>query len=255
MFAGRTVAVVVPAYNEARLIERTVGSIPPWVDLVVVVDDASEDDTSARAASAAGGRAIVVRHPENAGVGAAIATGYRVAFEQGADVAAVMAGDAQMHPDDLPALLLPVVHGEVDYAKGDRLAHPTVREGMPRVRRLGCIVLSVLTSLAIGRAVRDSQCGYTALSRRAAEELDLDRLWPRYGYPNDLLAAVVRAGLRARDVVVRPLYGDEESGLGAWDALVVIPFLLARIVFRRAAAALGRTPLPRPAETEEQAGT
>src|SRR4051812_16570304 len=98
--------------------------MPSFVDQVIVVDDASGDRTSFEAARA--GSAEVIRHPENRGVGAAIVTGYRRALERGASVVAVMAGDGQMHPDDLAAVVLPVVRGEADYVKGNRLAYPGV---------------------------------------------------------------------------------------------------------------------------------
>ena len=104
---------------------------------------------------------------------------------------------------------------------------------MPIARRVGNVLLSRLTSLALGVPVRDSQCGYTALSRAAAALLDLGALWPRYGYPNDMLARCVRAGVRVIDVPVRPIYGDEVSGLGALDALVVIPGVIARAALAR----------------------
>jgi len=238
MLGGVRVAVVVPAYREARLIQRTLRAVPAFVDHVIVVDDASDDDTGARAREVGDPRVELVRHAHNRGVGAAIATGYRVAFAAGADVAAVMAGDAQMDPADLEALLEPVVSGRADYAKGDRLAFPGAPARMPRARWLGNHALSWLTRLATGLAVRDSQCGYTALGRRAAASISLDGLWPRYGYPNDLLGHLAAARLRVRDVCVRPIYADEQSGIGWRHALVVVPWVLVRVLGRRVRARL-----------------
>src|SRR5690348_14600761 len=105
--------------------------MPAFVDHVIVVDDASRDATGREAARPGDPRVEVIRHPDNRGVGAAIVTGYRRARAMGADVAAVMAGDGQMDPDDLAAVALPVVRGEVDYVKGDRLAYPGVFRAMP----------------------------------------------------------------------------------------------------------------------------
>lgn len=225
-------AVVVPAYREARLIGRTLRAIPAWIDDVVVVDDGSDDDTAGAAERHGDRRVRVVRHPTNRGVGAAIATGYRHAFEAGADVAVVMAGDAQMDPDDLPRLLQAVGQG-AGYAKGDRLSWPEARKRMPWTRWLGNHILAALTRWATGLDVRDSQCGYTALSREAASLLDLESIWPRYGYPNDLLGAMATAGVTVQEVPVRPVYRDEESGVGWRDAVIVIPALLARVAWRR----------------------
>jgi glycosyltransferase involved in cell wall biosynthesis len=229
------VAVVVPAYNEARLIQRTLASIPHFVQHIVVVDDASRDATALRARAFGDRRVEVLRHGLNLGVGAAIVTGYRHAFAKGADVCVVMAGDAQMDPQDLSALLQPVLAGQADYSKGDRLSFPHARRHMPLARWLGNALLSRFTELATGLRVRDSQCGYTALARRAAARLPLEQLWPRYGYPNDMLAMLAAQHMRVRDVVVRPVYADEVSGIGLRHALFVVPYVLLRALVRRLA--------------------
>lgn len=241
MLRGRAVVVVIPARDEARFIGETVRGVPAWVDGIVVVDDGSRDDTARRAA--AEGRPVeVVRHPTARGVGAAITAGYRRALAMGADVVAVMAGDGQMHPDDLEAVVAPIVDGSADYAKGNRLDHPDVVRTMPPQRLAASLVLSRLTALAVGiPGLRDSQSGYTAIARSAIEAVDLDGVWPGYGYPNDLLSAIVRAGLRPVDVVVRPVYRGEASGLRPWH-LATIGWLLGRALVRRLGpAAVGET--------------
>src|SRR5262245_13065607 len=117
MIDGSVIAVVVPAYREADRVGEVVRRMPAYVDRVVVVDDASDDATSERARSA-GDAVHIVRHERNRGVGAAIASGYRRALELGADVVAVMAGDGQMDPEDLRALVVPLLRGDADYSKG-----------------------------------------------------------------------------------------------------------------------------------------
>jgi len=131
MFRQRVVAVVVPAFNEGDKIASTIRSVPGFVDHVIVVDDGSRDATAAmarrasRRAAGRGGRPLeVIVHPENRGVGAAIASGYTRALALGAELTAVMAGDGQMDPADLPRLLAPVAEGAADYAKGNRFAWP-----------------------------------------------------------------------------------------------------------------------------------
>jgi len=235
VLSGSRIAVVLPAYNEARWIAEAVSSIPAYVDHTIVVDDHSRDATAERALASKDPRVEVVRHAENRGVGAAIATGYRAALERGASVVAVMAGDGQMHPDDLAAVLAPIVADEADYVKGDRFAHPDVCRTMPLHRLAAGLVLSFLTRRAAGLdALSDSQCGFTAISARALRAIDLDALWPRYGYPNDLIGALAIEGLRVRDVVVRPVYRGEASGLRPWH-LVTIGYLIARVAARRVA--------------------
>ncbi|MCA9581011.1 MAG: glycosyltransferase family 2 protein [Myxococcales bacterium] len=245
MIEGAHVAVVVPAYNEESLIGRTVQTIPDYVDDIWIVDDGSRDQTFEIAKGFTSNRVHLVRHGRNRGVGAAIATGYAKAFAMGSDAVAVMAGDAQMDPADLEGLFRPVLLGQADYAKGNRLAHPQSRRAMPVARWIGNHVLSTLTRLCTGLHIGDSQCGYTVLSRRAFERLQLEQLWPRYGYPNDLLAMAGRAELRVMDVTVRPIYGTEKSGVGPRHALFVVPWILLRAVLRRRSPRFARTePVP-----------
>ncbi len=233
MFAGHRVDVVIPAHNEALLVGRTLRSIPRFVDAIHLVDDASSDQTTRAALDVCDQRLRLHRHAANLGVGAAILTGYRAAFGEGADHVVVMAGDGQMDPRDLPALLAPLVHGEAEYAKGDRLSWPGAIGCMPLSRFLGNHALSTLTRHATGVAVRDSQCGYTALTRRGSRVLLERGFWSRYGYPNDVLGLLALAGARVVDVPVRPVYADEESGIGWRHALFVVPYVLGRAALRR----------------------
>lgn len=241
------VAVVVPAFNERHKIVETVATIPPFVDHILVIDDASHDDTAGQAELAAVRRAEparveVIRHTANRGVGGAITTGYRRALAICVDVAVVMAGDGQMDPADLPALLAPIADGAADYVKGNRFLHPAIWSTMPPSRIFGNVVLSAATRVTSGyRHVFDSQCGYTAIHRRALAALDLDALFPRYGYPNDLLSRLHVAGMRVVDVPVRPIYGAAwRSGIHIGTAVHPIPWVLLRSWGHRVAAELRR---------------
>jgi glycosyltransferase involved in cell wall biosynthesis len=242
MFSGRRIVVVVPAFNEAQKIARTVRSIPGFADHVIVVDDCSTDGT-ARIARRSQRRGLeVLSHPRNCGVGAAIATGYARARALGADVTAVMAGDSQMDPADLAALVGAVVSGRADYAKGNRFAWPGVYRVMPLPRLVGNYVLSHLTRLASGYThLFDSQCGYTAANRRALEAIAAGPMFPRYGYPNDLLVRLAAAGAQAVDVPVRPVYGPTwRSGIRISRVMVPLGLLLMRAFCARVGRSLTR---------------
>jgi glycosyltransferase involved in cell wall biosynthesis len=236
MFETSKIAVIVPAHNEERLIGKVLESLPPFVTEVCVIDDCSSD----RTAEMVGGRMsldpriTLIRHDVNRGVGGALATGYKWARERGVDVAVVMAGDAQMSPADLPALLRPVLEEGVDYAKGNRLLHPLSGE-IPRVRFFGNSVLSLLTKIASGYwHVADSQCGYTAIGARALQHIDWDRMYQRYGQPNDLLVTLNVHSMRVRDVEVAPVYNiGEQSGFRAHRVIWPISRLLIRKFFWR----------------------
>jgi hypothetical protein len=117
--------------------------------------------------------------------------------------------------------------GRADYVKGNRFLHRE-RRTMPLLRRLAGTGLSAVTRMATGLRIDDSQCGYAALSAEAAVRLPLDDLWPRYGYPNDLLGLVAAHGMRVVEVPVRPVYADEKSGVRPWHALVVLAVIIRR---------------------------
>lgn len=237
MYRGLRVAVVIPAFNEGGKIAHTVATVPALADDIIVVDDASNDETALRASSP---RATVITHAYNGGVGRAIATGYREALARGADVAVVMAGDGQMDPDDMPALLDPVADGTADYVKGNRFKHPEIWRAMPPSRIVGNALLSAATRVTSGyRHLFDSQCGYTAIARTALEQLDLAELWGRYGYPNDLLSRLAINRARVVDVCVRPIYGERwKSGINFGTVVHPIPWVLLRSWGLRLAAQL-----------------
>jgi hypothetical protein len=130
-----------------------------------------------------------------------------------------------MHPEDLAPLVRAVLAG-ADYAKGNRFVHPD-SSSMPKLRRAVGELLSLFTRVSTGLRISDTQCGYTALAARAAGSLPLAELFPRYGYPNDLLGMLAARGHAVVDVPVRPVYADERSGLRPWHA-ARIPFVIAR---------------------------
>ena len=211
MLEGKSVAVVVPAYREEELIGPTLGGIPGFVDRVYVVDDASPDGTAERARSFGDPRVEVITHERNEGVGAAILTGYERSLADGSDVTAVMAGDNQMDPAELEQLVRPVARGEVDYAKANRLFTGEAWRVIPRHRYIGNAILSLLTKIASGYwHVADSQSGYTAISRKMLAQLDRDRIYRGYGFPNDVLVHLNVWNARVRDFPARPVYGVGE---------------------------------------------
>lgn len=237
MYKDRTVAVVVPAYNEESQIASVLTTTPDFVDRIVVVDDRSTDRTCDVVESYVGrdSRILLLRHEVNQGVGGAIATGYKWVRDNGIDCAAVMAGDGQMDPEDLPALLDPVVSGQTDYAKGNRLVTGEAYQTIPRVRYWGNAVLSLLTKIASGYwHVADSQTGYTVINRRALTAIDWDRMYRRYGQPNDLLVRLNVENMRVRDVPVRPVYRiGERSGIRVRKVVFTISWLLLKLFWWR----------------------
>lgn len=235
------IAVVIPAYQEERLLPRTLASIPEYIQTIIVVDDASSDQTRERALSFAKevhqkqSQAVrVLSLPHNVGVGRAIVIGYLEAYGVGADLAIVMGADAQMDAQEIPQLLTEL-SDQVAYVKGDRMKHPLVKERMPKLRYWGNRCLSLCTGLFIRNLnLSDAQCGYTVLRLQHLQDLPLASLYPRYGFPNDLLIRLYESGLNITQVPVTPIYESEKSKLSIPKVILPISALLLRAFLRQA---------------------
>jgi glycosyltransferase involved in cell wall biosynthesis len=237
MYKNHIIGVVVPAYNEEKLIAQTINAMPDFVDKIIIVDDASSDRTSPIVQDIAitNNKVILISHEKNRGVGGAISTGYIWCRDHDVDIAIVMAGDGQMDPGDLPALLEPVVKDQADYTKGNRLITGEAWKKIPRIRYFGNSILSFMTKIASGYwHVTDSQSGYTALNKKALHLLPIENIYPRYGMPNDFLVTLNIYNMRVKDVPVRPVYGiGEKSGIRISRIIFTLSFLITRLFFRR----------------------
>lgn len=235
MYRDRLIGVVVPAYNEELLIARVIETMPDYVDRIYVIDDCSADQTfQAAARFSKDTRLELFRHPMNKGVGATIITGYRQALNDHMDIVAVMAGDNQMDPLHLKGLLDPLADGSADYSKGDRLSRPELTIGMSKWRRFGNRILTGLTRISSGyRQLQDPQNGYTAITKEMLIRLDLAKVYPRYGYCNDMLAKLNVLGAKVKDVQIPARYRQEKSKIKYGNYIRKVSFLLFRNFFWR----------------------
>ena len=227
--ARMKIAVVVPAYNEEALIRDTLVNIPNFVDRAYIVDDGSTDATGDIVQCFPDPRVCYIRHHRNGGVGAAIVTGYRKCLEDGMDIALVMAGDNQMDPAHALKLLQPVMDGTADYTKGDRLSVKGYQVGMSKWRRFGNWLLTWITRIASGNFhITDPQNGYTAITCAALQKIDLDRIYPGYGYCNDMLVKLNVHGCKIVDVQMPARYGHEKSKIKYSRYIPRVSWLLFR---------------------------
>ena len=230
-YRGFRIAVVVPAYNEQLLIQDTLTTIPSFVDRIYVIDDCSKDATWDKINECViqDSRIIPIRHLKNKGVGASIVSGYKKVIDEGIEIAAVMAGDNQMDPEFLHFLLDPIVDGKCDYSMGNRLINPEFRKGMSRWRFFGNAILTFLTKVASGYwQIMDPQNGYTAISLRALDRIDLNNIYPRYGYCNDLLVKLNVWGFRVVNVPHPARYGQETSKIRYSTYIIRVSKLLLK---------------------------
>jgi glycosyltransferase involved in cell wall biosynthesis len=238
MYKGKKIGVVIPVYNEEKLISKVITSLPEFVDRILVIDDASTDQTSKVVQGnykKLGNRLILIGCTHHLGKGSAIIIGYQRAVQEGIDNIATMDGDAQMDPNDLPALLDPLVSGDADFSKGNRFANREAWSHMPKVRYYANVILSVLNKLATGYwHIADPQSGYTAISRLTLDLLDLQVLSKGYHFENSLLLHMKMINARVVNIPVRAIYGvGEESGINHWWALFSFSFYLLRIFIWR----------------------
>ena len=284
MLKGKTVAVVVPAYNEENQIGIVIETMPDFVDRIIVVNDCSKDSTAEKVKSFIektgktnsikwnkkdieptffnraliveqellakeeskypkhevfndndSDRLVLINNLENARVGGAIGVGYKWCRDHSIDCTAVMAGDAQMDPDELEGICLPVIEEDIDYVKGNRLSHVTAEVMIPPVRRFGNSVLSAMTKVASGYwRVSDTQTGYTAISLRALKRIKIWNIYRNYGMPNDMLIKLNIAKCTVREIDIKPVYGvGEQSKMNIKKVVRTVSILLIAGFFKR----------------------
>jgi glycosyltransferase involved in cell wall biosynthesis len=231
---GIKIGVVVPAYNEEKLIGRTLARIPEYIRMIYVIDDCSTDRTFEIISNLKDFRIVKVRHEENKGVGGAISTGYNLAFKDGMDIVVIMAGDDQMDPEQLPKLIKPIIENRADYTKGNRLISKDFTKGMSTWRLFGNGILTLITKIGSGYwHIMDPQNGYTAISRNALEVIDIDSIYPYYGYCNDMLIKMNTFGMRVEDVPIPARYGEEKSKIKYGRYMVnVAPMIFKGFLWR-----------------------
>jgi glycosyltransferase involved in cell wall biosynthesis len=237
VYKNQTVCVVVPAHNEAGQIRKVIENMPDYVDAILVVNDVSTDNTSTEVKNCQKkfDHLFLIEHDINQGCGGALATGYKWARDNDFDLVVRMDGDGQMNPDDLPALLDPVADGVADYSKGNRLFTGEAFQKIPTIRYLGNGFLSLFTKIASGYwNVADSQSGYTVINKKALAAIDWDRMYKRYGQPNDILVRLNVENFKVTDVPVEPVYNiGEKSGIRIHKVIFTIGWLLIKLFFWR----------------------
>lgn len=232
----KKIAVIVPAYNEELLIEKTVLSIPDIADKIIVINDCSTDKTKNILEKLKKNikKLSVINLDVNTGVGNAIVKGYELAYREGYDIGVVMPGDAQALPEDFYNIIQPLIDSNYDYSKGNRLNYKGVSKIMPKHRFFGNNLLTLLTKFATGYYhIMDPQMGYTALNLKLVPELNLDKLIKRYGYPGHLLYLLNLIDARVIDVNVIPHYGEERSGIKLITFIPKLIYLLIKLFISR----------------------
>lgn len=213
MISGRRVVVVLPAYNAARTLERTLSEIPrPLVDEVILVDDASKDDTAALAERLSLDH--VIRHGRNRGYGANQKTCYRHALSIGADIVIMVHPDYQYTPKLIPAMAAILASGLYPVVLGSRiLGGGALRGGMPLYKYVANRLLTMFQNLCLGAKLSEYHTGYRAFSTVMLRDLNLDTLSDDFLFDNQMLAQIISRGHTIAEVTCPTRYFEEASSI------------------------------------------
>ena len=215
MYRDRKVAIVVPAYNEEKLITKTVETMPDFVDLILVVNDGSSDRTLEvlQGLKDDHKNLEVLTNDPNRGLGYSLVRGYKEALKRSdIDIIGTLAGDAQCDPDYLSKLCDKLIDEDWDYVKANRFNNLEALRAMPPFRRVGNIVISLLNKFATGYySIFDSQNGYGVFKRSTMQRLPFELIGERYDYENTMLLAMGVINGRVKDIPVPAVYGEEVS--------------------------------------------
>jgi dolichol-phosphate mannosyltransferase len=231
------VLLVLPALNEAGKIGATIAKVPEGVvDAVLVVDDASTDGTGEEAASLG---AVVIRHPRNRGVGAAIRTGISYARDHGYDVVVVAASDDQDIPAEIPRLLEPIEQGRAEFVQGSRYRRGGARVHHPLTRTLMTWLYSALFTLIAFRRVTDGTNGFRAFLTSTALSFPLEQEWlNRYELEPYLYFRCLQKGIAVEVPVTKVYPINRKIGYTKMKPVrdwwrIFRPLLLVRLGIRR----------------------
>jgi len=236
MIDSKKIAVIMPAYNEEKLIAKAIESVPDEVDTIFVINDCSKDNTGdiVKKMSEENEKIVLINNEKNSGVGFSITKGYEEAYKKDCNIAVVMPGDAQALPEDFFNLIEPVLQEQYDYTKGNRLNYKGVSNIMPKHRFFGNTLLTLLTKFASGYYhLMDPQMGYTALNLKILHKLNIQSLIKRYGYPGHLLYLLNLADAKVADIDVKPHYGEEKSGINLITFIPKLIYLMIKLFFSR----------------------
>ncbi|MGO9341222.1 MAG: glycosyltransferase family 2 protein [Acidimicrobiales bacterium] len=218
MLGDSRVVVVLPAYNAALTLRRTVAEIDRGiVDEILMVDDASTDSTTEEARRL--GLAIEV-HGENRGYGGCQKTCYSAALARDADVIVMLHPDYQYSPRLVPAMASMVAYGEYDFVLGSRiLAQNAVSGGMPRYKYAANRALTLVENLMVGAKLSEFHTGLRAYSRELLETIPYERNSEDFVFDNQVIVQALAAGARVGEVSCPTRYEPESSSINFWRSV------------------------------------
>jgi glycosyltransferase involved in cell wall biosynthesis len=222
------VYIVLPAYNESKVIGNVIEELKERNWNIIVVDDGSSDETYKIANDLLENyKGFIYRHSINRGVGAALKTGIEAALQKNADLIVTFDADGQHDPDDINSLLVPIIKGDADIVNGYRNF-----EEMPLSKKLGNQIMNIITWIFYGVRVKDSQTGFKAFDRKAAQVFEIHSRG--FGVISEIMGEVKRHDLKLKEVPIKTIYTDYSMAKGTnLKVGLKILFKLIMNLFRR----------------------
>lgn len=205
------IAIVIPVYNEGAVIRDVINSIPNKIDgisriTILAIDDGSTDDSAEQIKKT---NAILIEHPWNMGAGSATITGLEAAQKIGTNIALTFDGDGQHSPEDIPAIIKPILDKKADLVIGTRLIN---HKGMPWYKKIGNFGLNLITFSLSGKWSSDSQSGFKAFSKKALEKMHIDTVG--YEFCSEIIIEASRAKLKVVEIPIKVIYSNHSKKKG-----------------------------------------
>ena len=223
----RRIAVVIPCYKVSRHLAGVLSRIGSEVTAIYCVVDGCPDGSFEIATQAASvdPRIRVISLSKNSGVGFAFISGTKQALSDGAEIIVKLDGDGQMHPEQIPLVVEPLVHDDADFAKGNRFFHLEDLQSMPILRMIGNAGLSFFSKLSTGYwNLFDPTNGFIAIQAELARRVPWDKVHRRFFFESDLLFRLYTLRAVVVDVPMKSHYGSEQSNLSVIKALMQFPY-------------------------------
>jgi glycosyltransferase involved in cell wall biosynthesis len=213
MINGKTIVVVLPAYNAAKTLEMTYREIPfDIVDDVVLVDDHSRDETSKVGREL--GIKHVIRHDRNRGYGGNQKTCYRTALELGADIVIMLHPDYQYTPQLIPSMAWLIANDVYHVVLGSRILGNGARKGgMPLYKYIANRGLTFIQNLLVGQKLSEYHTGYRAFSRTVLESIDIEKNSDDFVFDNQMLSQIIMKDFEIAEVTCPTKYFDDASSI------------------------------------------
>lgn len=204
--------VVIPAYNEEKMIKNTLINLKSHgYENIIVVDDGSRDNTSKLAISE---EVIVCKHIINRGVGAATRTGILCALKYSPKIIVVFDADGQHSAQDIENVTYPLINEDFDICGGSRTLDNFEVKNMPIIKRVGNYSLNILTYLMGGYKVSDSQSGMRAFTYHAAETISQYLKSNRYEFSSEVIVLSKKYNLKFKEVPIKTIYTEYSMARG-----------------------------------------